>query len=72
MTLLTDPTQTLELAKHVFCLVSQKLSHTAVDDMIEKDILFTPHPPPHPNPPTTLTISVLLSLRHYVSVDVYR
>lgn len=68
MTLLTDPTQTLELAKHVFCLVSQKLSHTAEDDMIDKDILFTPHPPP----PTTLTISVLLSLRHYVSVDVCR
>lgn len=70
MTLLTDLTQTLELAKHVFCLVSQKLSHTAVDDMIDKDILFTPHP----LPPTTgtLTISVLLSLRHYVSVDVYR
>lgn len=69
MTLLTDPTQTLELAKHVFCLVSQKLSHTAVDDMIDKDILF---PPPPSHPPTTLTISVLLSLRHYVSVDVYR
>lgn len=44
MTLLTDLTQTLELAKHVFCLVSQKLSHTAVDDMIDKDILFTPLP----------------------------
>lgn len=69
MTLLTDPTQTLELAKHVFCLVSQKLSHTAVDDMIDKDILFTPHPLP---PTGTLTISVLLSLRHYVSLDVYR
>lgn len=68
MTLLTDPTQTLELAKHVSCLVSQKLSHTAVDDIIDKDILFTPHP----HPPTTLTISVLLSLRHYVSVDVNR
>lgn len=50
MTLLTDPTQTLELAKHVFCLVSQKLSHTAVDDMIDKDILFTPPPPSHPPP----------------------
>lgn len=49
MTLLTDLTQTLELAKHVFCLVSQKLSHTAVDDMIDKDILFTP-PPPIPLP----------------------
>lgn len=46
MTLLTDLTQTLELAKHVFCLVSQKLSHTAVDDMIDKDILFTPIPFP--------------------------
>lgn len=44
MTLFTDPTQTLELAKHVFCLVSQKLSHTAVDDRIDKDILFTPLP----------------------------
>lgn len=51
MTLLTDPTQTLELAKHVFCLVSQKLSHTAVDDMIDKDILFTPLPIPLPQLP---------------------
>lgn len=68
MTLLTDLTQTLELTKHVFCLVSQKLSHTAVDDMIDKDILFTPHP----HPQSTLNISVLLSLRHYVSVDVCR
>lgn len=50
MILLTNPTQTLEFAKTCVCLVSQKLNHTAGDDMIDKDILFTPPPP------TTLTI----------------